>query len=673
MGLSGLKTAGLEWLWAPLVIAVALGMALWDAIGDYREAHASSFERMSALARVVEARTVQTFQAVDLMLLDVAKELGAEDQPGDPQMHRYLTARARIRSDALTATVVGADGTIRHSSVANLVGRNVGDRSYLTHFRTQPEDDSLFIGEPVTALLNRQVVFAARAVRNADGTLRAVVVAALSPDLFAGILDAVVPSEATGAVSLANRGHIILARLPEGQAIGQSLAEAPLMLQHLAAGGIESRLEGVGGVDGVPRLIAVRTIKPYDFTVGVSVAKDEVTEPVIRGLMGRALFLLAVVVVTVPLYRLSLGRERARAEAERQTARARDHYMRILDHFPALVRRTNADGRCVYVNQTWLDFTGRSFPEEVGEGWLMRLPPEDRAIAEKPGNDEREYRLLCRDGSCRWVRELRHAFIDADGNPDGVLSACLDITEAKQVQQQLQNSNAELEQFAYVASHDLREPLRMIGSYIALIERRLGASADQDIREFLAFAKDGAVRMDQLVLDLLQFSRIGRMSSPARAVDANEALATALAQLGLLLSESKAILCVGQLPMVTASESDLVRLFQNLVGNAVKYARPGVPPRITIEAQPSESGWSFSVADNGIGIDPQYFERIFRIFQRLHARDAHGGGSGIGLAICKKVVEYNGGRIWVESPGPDQGATIHFTLPGASALRGAAE
>jgi PAS domain S-box-containing protein len=657
------RTGGTEWLWAALVIAVALGMAAWDAVRDYGEAIDQAYERISALTRVVEARTHQTFTAIDQLLRDSADELGEVDAPGDPLIHRFLIARSRIRSEALTVTIVGSDGVIRHSTAGQLVGKNVGNRSYLAHFLAQPGDDGLFIGEPVAALLNRKVVFAARGVRHPDGTLRAVAVSALAPEIFDSLLESAIPTEESGAISLSNRDHLILARAPNaGNAIGQSLADAPLMKAHLADGGTESRLEGIGGVDGVKRLIAIRTVMPYGITVGVSVGKAELFMPVLRGMAGSATFLSAVIVVTVILLRHGRTRERARVEAEQRVIRARDHYVRILDGFPALIRRTDPTGRCDYVNRTWLDFTGRALCEEVGDGWVARIHPDDRATLAET-NAECEFRLLRGDGSFRWLHEIRRPFTDVDGAAAGTLAACVDVTDAKLFQQQLQRSNEELEQFAYVASHDLREPLRMISSYITLIERRLEPEPGSDIADFLAFARDGATRMDRLVLDLLQFSRIGRLSAPRAPVDATTALTTAMAQLRFAIEDSKTEIHIGPLPTVLACEDDLVRLFQNLLGNALKYATPGQLPHIAVSAEPAGTFWQFSVADNGIGIAPQYHERVFRIFQRLHRREAHGGGSGIGLAVCKKIVESHGGRIWVASPGEGAGTTFQFTLP----------
>jgi PAS domain S-box-containing protein len=340
--------------------------------------------------------------------------------------------------------------------------------------------------------------------------------------------------------------------------------------------------------------------------------------------------------------------------------------MRVLDHLPVHIWRSDILGQVDYTNGTLQTFIGQPIDDLTSF-----LHPDDKtawqevvaARLSRGENSEQEFRLRRHDGQYRWMHEIAQPFRDQDGRFAGHLAACLDITDTREVQEKLTQSNAELEQFAYVASHDLREPLRMVSSYMGLIERRLGAQAGSELMEFLAFAKDGATRMDKLILDLLQYSRIGRMSTPKRDVDLTDSLSVALGNLGVMIDESRARICIGTLPVVNASDDDMVRLFQNLIGNAIKYAQPETVPQISIEATREAGSWRFSIHDNGIGIDHSYFDRVFRIFQRLHAREEHGGGSGIGLSICKKIVESHGGRIWVDSPGPNLGTTFFFTLP----------
>ena len=278
-----------------------------------------------------------------------------------------------------------------------------------------------------------------------------------------------------------------------------------------------------------------------------------------------------------------------------------------------------------------------------------------------------EFRVVRTDGEVVWVLARQKVLPDRAGKAARMLVAMIDITERKAAEAELRRahdelarSNSELEQFAYVASHDLQEPLRMVSSYTQLLGRRYGDRLDGDAREFMGFIVDGAARMKQLIEDLLAYSRVGTRGKEFRPVAVDTALRRALFNLKSAVDESSASVSYEGLPTVYADELQLTQLFQNLIGNALKFRSPSVP-RIHIEAVERAAEWEFSVADNGIGIDPQYFERIFMVFQRLHNKTEY-PGTGIGLAICKKVVERHGGRIWVASK-PDEGTTFHFTLP----------
>jgi signal transduction histidine kinase len=224
----------------------------------------------------------------------------------------------------------------------------------------------------------------------------------------------------------------------------------------------------------------------------------------------------------------------------------------------------------------------------------------------------------------------------------------------------LSRSNRELEQFAYIASHDLQEPLRMVASYLQLIERRYQGRLDSNADEFIGYAVDGAVRMQRMINDLLAYSRVGTKGNAFAPVDANEVLIQAMADLRLKIRESDTAITYEPLPTVQADASQLVQVFQNLLSNSIKF-RGETKPAIHVSAQRNEDAWQFSVRDNGIGFDPAYAEKIFIIFQRLHPASVY-PGSGIGLTICRKIIERHGGRIWAESE-PGKGALFSFTIP----------
>jgi PAS domain S-box-containing protein len=246
-----------------------------------------------------------------------------------------------------------------------------------------------------------------------------------------------------------------------------------------------------------------------------------------------------------------------------------------------------------------------------------------------------------------------------------------DISERKRAREaleataaELRRSNEELEQFAYIASHDLQEPLRMVASYTQLLERRYAAQLDATAREFIGYAVDGARRMQEFITGLLQYSRVGTERRVLAKVNLREVFDSAIANLRIAIEESSATVEARDLPVVRGDPRQLTQLFQNLIGNALKFRKAGTPPRVEVSGQREDGAfWRVSVKDNGIGLDPRFSERVFTIFQRLHTRDEY-EGTGLGLAICKKIVERHGGRIWVESK-EGEGATFSFTLPAA--------
>jgi light-regulated signal transduction histidine kinase (bacteriophytochrome) len=268
----------------------------------------------------------------------------------------------------------------------------------------------------------------------------------------------------------------------------------------------------------------------------------------------------------------------------------------------------------------------------------------------------------------RYVLASGGPLIDSQQRKVGAVVAMHDITETKKAAEALQRrteelarSNAELEQFAYVASHDLQEPLRTVSSFLTLIDNKYSGALDEAGQKYIAFAVDGAKRMRQIILDLLEFSRVGQMLDEKQSIDLNGLVNEVWQACSQMVQEKNAQLRVDELPVITAYKTPLMQVFQNLISNAVKYCKKEVQPQINITASEFKNHWQFAISDNGLGIDSKYFVKIFVIFQRLHAKDSF-TGTGIGLAVTKKIIENMGGKIWVESE-EGKGSTFYFTIP----------
>lgn len=309
------------------------------------------------------------------------------------------------------------------------------------------------------------------------------------------------------------------------------------------------------------------------------------------------------------------------------------------------------------------------------EDWESLVVPEDlerarTAIREslETGEFASEWRIRRRDkDEIRWIDARAKVFFDDAGRPSRMVGIKVDITERKQAErelalraEELARSNADLQQFAYVASHDLQEPLRMVASYTQLLGKRYRGKLDADADDFIAFAVDGAHRMQVLINDLLDYSRVGTRGKEFVSTNSEGVLEAVLVNLKAAIEETHAVITHDPLPTIPSDQTQLSQVFQNLIGNALKFHGPE-PPRIHVSVQQKANEWCFSVRDNGIGIEPDDADRIFVIFQRLHSGRKY-PGTGIGLAITKKIVERHGGRIWVVSE-PGKGSTFTFTIP----------
>lgn len=368
-------------------------------------------------------------------------------------------------------------------------------------------------------------------------------------------------------------------------------------------------------------------------------------------------------------------------ESIRQTGlrMAEARYRTLIELLPAITFMATFDEGLndVYVSpqiEGLLGYTQKEWLEEPIL-WYQRLHPEDRdrwnhefARTIASGEPLRSaYRVLARSGKIVWLQSEVRIARDDQNRPSFIHGIAMDVTATKEAEQRvrryaekLEQTNKELEKFAYVASHDLQEPLRSMLSYSQILEEDYGGKLDAEGHEHLQRISAAGKRMKELIQALLQFSKLGRDQLPMLPTDFNQAVAQATSNLDATIREIGATIKVDPLPTAPAIRPYMVALFQNLIGNALKF-RSAEPPQIHVWAQDKNGDWEFSVRDNGLGLEPEYFERIFEIFQRLQTQ-AQVPGTGVGLAVCKKIVDLHKGRIWVESE-PGKGSIFKFTIP----------
>jgi len=637
------------------------------------------------LGHAIAGQTEATMAGVEFALKGIRAQIEANPILSQENLTAALQAERALVPFLRDNSVIGADGLSLFfaNQPVTQPPPDFSDRAWFMDARDTP-GRALRIGEPVKSRVTG-LWFIPLVLRLEDSRNRfsGVITGVLDPAFFENkFRDFQLGPGA--AITLQRKDSMLLARQPvDDSTIGKLFPNGPIY--RAVKDGQDGFVRATSAIDGQKRLISGTHVGTYPLYVAISVTEEATLAGwrVQATFIGLAAFLLLLLVAV--LTRSSL-RLQAEVEARQETVRRLDETVRELSESERVLQQAQdvADlGYYVYDIETdrWTSSPildrifgiDACYPRDA-QGWLDLVAPDSRPtmrdylthlLATKTGFD-REYEIVRNsDGARRWVHGLGRLEGGAPGQPLRLLGTIRDITLSREREDEIRRSNAELEQFAYIASHDLREPLRTISSFVSLLERRYADRLDAEGREFIHFAKDGAERMDRLVLDLLDYSRIGRSAQPVAPAALADIVAAARQNLAEPLIQAGVQLIVADdLPILRARKDEMVRLFQNLIDNAIKYRAADRPCRIEIRARREGNVWRVEVADTGIGIKTEYFGRIFRIFQRLHPIDAYGGGSGIGLAICDKIVKGHGGRIGVESDGAN-GTTFFFTLPAA--------
>ena len=583
---------------------------------------------------------------------------------------QILGNEVAAHSDVLDVLLLDKHGNITHSVQQNSLLASMADRSYFTAHQQAPAQDKVHLSLPLVSRQHNGQAFIAmsRPLQDAHGLFNGVIVTMLSIEGLVRSFD-VVPRPTSASAMGGHTGGQMLFRLPRiPNDVGMSL---PKLAQEAGIVPKLGLMRARSPFDGEERMVVVQVMSTYPLLVTVSeklsLLETRLSQQIQEALLAFLLFLLPLLVLAARLLRQITRRDTA--EVALVTSEIR--YRSLVDSLPQSITVIDKHFNILLTNHALEGMFHKPQDCFLGKTCHRSYAHQDSPCADCPGvlsmQDGQLHETVTRgvreDGSCFYVFNRTIPYLDADGQAAGFVEIMEDITERKQIEDELRRSNAELEQFAYAISHDMRQPLRMIVSYQQLLEKALSASLTEESREYLHFATDGAKRLDQMLVGLLDYSRVGRKTSPMLEIASQDALEEALLFLRPAITEAHAVIHIeGEWPSLFASRDELTRLLQNLIGNAIKYRFEGVVPILTLSGSIADEHWTVCVADNGIGIAEGQTGRLFQVFQRLQSRAKY-EGTGVGLALCRKIVEHHGGTLWAESEGEGKGSRFIFRVP----------
>ena len=659
------------------ILLVTLGLFAFLFQASYRVVWSEALVDIANVADILTLNLEDTLERAQSDLSVFVPQVTDDDLAGRASAARRADLEARLgyhlRSfpAVIAYAVFDSQGQLLFwgSQVAQRVDFGIADRRWFRQLRDDPGRELVLSEVLLGKVVHHQSLIMGKALRDGDGRFKGAIVAAIDLAEFQRRIDrldigenGLVALRRTDDLTLVVRRPQIIEQINEPAKAG-GLSSATMSGRDSAGG------EFTSPIDHVRRLYAYRLLHNFPFSVVVAISADEHFAPWRQQTMISGAAALALVATLLLLYRRQLAVQRQLRASEGRLGGQVARFQAVLAGASDGIHVLDARGTVLEASDSFCRMLGYRREEVIGMNaaqWDAQMSPEElaAALASQLAQVSRsvfETRHRRKDGSEFPVEISGYPFI-LDGQRV-IFNSSRDITGRKALEDRLRQTNIELEQFAYVASHDLRQPLRMVTSYLDLIDKRLGSTFTEEIRKFFDFAIGGARRMDRLILALLEYSRTGRKTDPLASVPLARVMEECLINLSVAIAEAGAEVTVeAGLPEVEGDAVDLVRLFQNLMANAINYRHPERRPVISVKHRREGKSVVIAICDNGMGIAPEFRERVFAVFQRLVPNEAY-EGTGIGLAICKKIVDRHGGSIWIEDA-PGGGCVFLVRLPG---------
>jgi PAS domain S-box-containing protein len=685
-----------------LILSIAL-IAIGSIIGlniflEYERTLGREQERLLTSTKILQENIGQNLIATRDVLLDLRTRLPKGKADKD------LITRLQALTDAIpgvsTISTIDASGTIRASNRTVFIGKNFSYRDYFKVPRQQPDEKVLYITPPFRSTLGTFTLNASVIIPGPKGEFAGVATAALDPKYFAPIMESILYAPDMLATIAQWEGFLFMIRPEKKELEGNKFPPGGFFYLHTKSGKEVTMYSGTTLITGEDRLLVTRTIRPAGLNmptplvVGASRSRSAIfAKWRIDSLKFAALYIVIVLISILGLYAFQRRQKhfsRQAAEAANALKQSEERYRLLAENASDIIWTTNLQMRLTYISPSVTRILGYTAEEALMRTMQEAYTPDSFAMAQKHFAEvmEREVRgendpnlSVCLEIEA-WHKnrhvvplEISFSFLrDSNGHPNAILAIARDITDRKDTEKklalfarELQRSNKELDDFSYIASHDLKEPLRGIHNYASFLLEDYADKIDDSGKDKLNTLVYLTKRLEGFINDLLKFSRIGRIDFTVREIEMDEVVKDALALLKPTLEKEHVSVRISRpLPVVKYDRYQLIEVFQNLISNAIKYNNK--PDKLieigyTNNTNMAANNYIFYVQDNGIGIDKKYFDSIFTIFKRLHARDKFGGGTGAGLTIVKKIIEHNGGKMWLESI-LSEGTTFYFTLQG---------